>query len=116
MKDLMPLLFETTAFKVAPENNPFWYTSGKIGPYYINTHFLYGSEQDAVNLLSFIDSEKENKEALPKKIFEKTFNHYNENEIYKNVIDEMISFIRQNININDIGTNITCIIYNYIRI
>ena len=39
MKDLMSLLFETHAFKVAEANNPFWYTSGKIGPYFVNTHF-----------------------------------------------------------------------------
>ena len=75
---------------------------GKIGPYYINTHFLYGSEQDAVDLLKFIDSEKEDKISFPKKVFEKTLGHYNENEIYKNVIDEMIDFIKQNINVDEI--------------
>lgn len=102
MNNVVSYLFKTNALRICPDNNPFWYTSGKIGPYYINTHFLYGSEQDAVNLLQFIDSEKENKETLPKKVFEKTLNHYNENEIYKNVIDEMISFIKENININEI--------------
>ncbi len=102
MSNLVSYLFQTNALRICPDNKPFWYTSGKIGPYYINTHFLYGSEQDAVNLLSFIDSEKGNKEALPKKVFEKTFNHYNENEIYKNVIDEMISFIKQNINVDEV--------------
>ncbi len=75
---------------------------GKIGPYYINTHFLYGSEQEALDLLKFIDTEKEDKKAFPKKVFEKTLNHYNQNEIYKNVIDEMIEFIKENININDV--------------
>lgn len=75
---------------------------GKIGPYYINTHFLYGSEQEALDLLKFIDSEKEDKNAFPKKVFKKTWDHYNENEIYKNVIDEMIEFIKENINVNEI--------------
>ena len=102
MSNLVSYLFETNALRICPDNKPFWYTSGKIGPYYINTHFLYGSEQDAVDLLKFIDSEKENKDTLPKKVFEKTFNHYNENEIYKNVIDEMIEFIKENIDINEI--------------
>lgn len=102
MSNLVSYLFETNALRICPDNKPFWYTSGKIGPYYINTHFLYGSEQDAVDLLKFIDSEKENKDTLPKKVFEKTFNHYNENEIYKNVIDEMIEFITENINVNEI--------------
>ena len=100
MSNLVSYLFETNALRICPDNKPFWYTSGKIGPYYINTHFLYGSEQDAVDLLEFIDSEKSNKETLPKKVFEKTSNHYNKNEIYKNVIDEMVAFIKENINID----------------
>ena len=102
MSNLVSYLFETNALRICPDNKPFWYTSGKIGPYYINTHFLYGSEQDAASLLKFIDSEKENKEVFPKKVFEKTLNHYNENEIYKNVINEMISFIKENINVDEI--------------
>ena len=102
MSNLVSYLFETNALRICPDNKPFWYTSGKIGPYYINTHFLYGSEQDAVNLLNFIDSEKGNKESLPKKVFEKTLEHYNSNEIYKNVIDEMIKFIKENINTDEI--------------
>ena len=100
MSNLVSYLFETNALKICPDNKPFWYTSGKIGPYYINTHFLYGSEQDAVELLEFVDYEKQDKENLPKKVFEKTFEHYEQNEIYKNVINEMISFIKQNINVD----------------
>ena len=55
MKDLMSLLFDTNAFKICAENKPFWYTSGKIGPYFVNTHFLYGSENDANELLDYIN-------------------------------------------------------------
>ena len=84
------------------KTNHFGIHLGKIGPYYINTHFLYGSEKDALDLLSFIDSEKEDKLAFPKKVFEKTLKHYNENPIYKDVIDEMIEFIKENINIDEI--------------
>lgn len=102
MSNLVSYLFKTNALRICPDNKPFWYTSGKIGPYYINTHFLYGSEQDAVELLEFIDFEKQDKENLPKKVFEKTFEHYQTNEIYKRVIDEMIKFIKENIDINEI--------------
>ena len=42
----MSLLFETNAFRVCEENKPFWYTSGKIGPYFINADYLYGSEEN----------------------------------------------------------------------
>ena len=44
-------LFETDAVRVCPEGQPFWYTSGKLGPFYINTQFLYGSEAAANSLL-----------------------------------------------------------------
>jgi len=48
-------LFETDAVRVCPEAQPFWYTSGKLGPFYINTQFLYGSEAAANELLSVIE-------------------------------------------------------------
>ncbi len=104
MSKLMSLLFETHAFKVAEENNPFWYTSGKIGPYFINADYLYGSEADSKNLLAFIDNELENesKTDIPEHIFKKVLNHYETNEIYKYVIDEMKSYIKKNINIDEI--------------
>lgn len=102
MSNLVQYLFETNALRICPDNKPFWYTSGKIGPYYINTHFLYGSEKNAVDLLEFIDFEKQDKRNLPKKVFDKTFIHYKENEIYRNVIDEMIKFIKENIDVNEI--------------
>ena len=57
MKNLTSYLFKTNAFRVCEENKPFWYTSGKIGPYFVNGHFLYGNEKDANDLLNFINSE-----------------------------------------------------------
>ena len=48
-------LFETDAVRVCPEGQPFWYTSGKLGPFYINTQFLYGSESAANALLKTIE-------------------------------------------------------------
>ena len=77
MSKLMSLLFETNAFKVAEENNPFWYTSGKIGPYFINADYLYGSENDSKELLAFIDDELANqsKTDLPGHVFQKVLEH-----------------------------------------
>lgn len=98
----MSYLFETNAIKFCEENKPFWYTSGKIGPYFINTHFVYGNEEDAVNLLSFIDECLNDKLSLPNKIFEKVLTQYNTNEIYKNVIDTMLKYIKDNIDISEI--------------
>jgi len=104
MSKLMSLLFETNAFKVAEENNPFWYTSGKIGPYFINADYLYGSENDSKELLAFIDDELANqsKTDLPGHVFQKVLEHYNQNEIFKYVIDEMKSYIETNIGIENI--------------
>ena len=104
MSNLMSLLFETNAFKVAEENNPFWYTSGKIGPYFINADYLYGSENDSKELLAFIDNELENedKKDIPSHIFQKVLDHYNTNEIYKTVINNMKKYIEENIDINSI--------------
>ena len=70
MSDIISYLFKTNAIKFCEENKPFWYTSGKIGPYFINTHFIYGSEEDAKELLSYIDEQLADKMALPKNVFE----------------------------------------------
>ena len=101
MSKLMSLLFETHAFKVAPENNPFWYTSGKIGPYFVNGDYLYGSETDSKELLGFIDNELENedKKDIPAHIFEKVLAT---NETYKYVIDSLKDYIEKNIDVSSI--------------
>ncbi|MBO5005171.1 MAG: orotate phosphoribosyltransferase [Clostridia bacterium] len=100
--NLFGFLFKTNAVNICPENSPFWYTSGKIGPYYINAEFLYGSKQDSENLLNCINAEKNNELELPKKVFEKVQKQYDENEIYRHVINEMKRKIEDNIDINEI--------------
>lgn len=102
MSDIMSYLFDTNAIRFCEENKPFWYTSGKIGPYFINTHFVYGNEKDAVELLSFIDEALSDKLTLPKKVFKKVLDQYNTNEIYKNVINTMKEYIENNINVAEI--------------
>ena len=102
MSDLMSYLFETNAIRFCEENQPFWYTSGKIGPYFINTHFIYGNEKDAVELLSFIDECLADKLTLPKKVFKKVLKQYENNEIYKNVINTMKTYIEENIDVSEI--------------
>jgi len=51
-------LLSSESIKIADYKSPFWYTSGTIGPYFINTHFLLGNENNANDLLSFIDEKK----------------------------------------------------------
>jgi orotate phosphoribosyltransferase len=100
--NLLNWIFETFAIRISSHQKPFWYTSGTIGPYYINTHFLYGSEKKAIDLLSFIDNEKENKLTCPKKLLAKTYENYKSDDIYKGVIDEMCHFIKNNIELDDV--------------
>ena len=101
-KELVSLLFETHAFKVAPENEPFWYTSGKLGSYFINVDYLYGSKEDSAELLSFIDDllASTPKEDIPYELCEKIMDHYDNNEMFKTVIDKLVEYIETNFQTN----------------
>ncbi len=99
MSDIISYLFETKAIKFCEENKPFWYTSGKIGPYFINTHFVFGGEEDANNFLSYIDDCLTDKITLPQKVYKKVLSQYNNNEIFHNVIETMKNYIQENIDL-----------------
>ncbi len=67
------------------------------------THTLFiGSEEEATNLLSFIDENMKDAISLPKKLLDRVKLQYEANTIYHHVIDEMLEFIKQNIDINEI--------------
>ncbi|EPR12724.1 phosphoribosyltransferase [Ruminiclostridium papyrosolvens] len=101
--NLINWLFKTNAVRICPENKPFWYTSSKIGPYYINTHFLYGSEEKANSLLKVIDVCKENKMDCSEIILELAHKNFETDEIYRGLITTMCEYIRSNIDIEDIA-------------
>ena len=101
-KKLVNWLFETGAVRVCPENKPFWYTSGTIGPYYINTHFLYGSEKKALELLEVIDDVKSDMLTCPNKLLPLLEANYAQDAIYKGLIDSMVQFVRDNIKLEKI--------------
>lgn len=102
MEDLVSNLFKTKAVNACKADKPFWYTSGKIGVYFINAEFLYGSEEDSKALLSKIDEALSDHLSLPKKVFDEVLAQYNSNEIFKSVIDKLIKTISTNIDINEI--------------
>ncbi|MBP5180100.1 MAG: orotate phosphoribosyltransferase [Clostridiales bacterium] len=84
-------LFKTNAIRVAPADTPFWYTSGKFGPFYINTHFLIKDEGVANDVLRIIEDEcAADKEKAPKIIFEVLDRQYNGSETYRDVIEELV--------------------------
>ena len=102
MADIISYLFETEAVKFCEDNKPFWYTSGKIGPYFINTHFLYGSEKEASDFLSYIDSLLDDRINLPKKVFNKVLHQYENNNIFKYTIDTIVKTIENSVNLEEI--------------
>lgn len=55
--DLLDVLVDSKALRIAPPGEVFWYTSGTVGPYYVNTHYLFGGPEPAEELLAFIDSD-----------------------------------------------------------
>ena len=93
---LQECLFKSQALKIAKADSPFWYTSGMIGPFFINTHFLYGGEENAVNLLNYINDNLTDKLALAKSLYTKIMDFYNSNELFKTSIDELVSIVKAN--------------------
>ncbi|MCR5061328.1 MAG: orotate phosphoribosyltransferase [Saccharofermentans sp.] len=84
-------LFKTNAIRVAPADSPFWYTSGKLGPFYINTHFLLHDEEIANEVLKHIErSITEDRLTAPKEIFGVLYGLYHVSPSYKNVIDSIV--------------------------
>lgn len=102
MEDLISYLFKTKSINACSADKPFWYTSGKIGAYFISVENLYGSEEEAKELLSHIDEALLDHQTLPKKAFDEMLAQYNSNEIYKYTIDELVKCIKNNINVDEI--------------
>ena len=87
------LLFQTGAVKVCPADQPFWYTSGMLGPYYVNTHFLYGNETKAKTLLATIDELKDHPDTCANRLLDVLMENYHADAIFKNTIDGMIEIL-----------------------
>lgn len=91
---LLEALFRTNALQVCPPNQPFWYTSGKIGPYYINTHFLFGGQQKADNFLNHIETAVENTADFYRMLKPKAEAIYKTDSTYRQVIDNICRKIK----------------------
>jgi hypothetical protein len=89
----LSVLFESNALQVSPSESPFLYTSGLIGPYYINTHFLCGGGDRAKEILSFIDVHAEDAD-FPDQMLAILRQQYEEHSIFRDVIDSMIAHLR----------------------
>jgi len=87
-------LFAARAIRVCQPDQPFWYTSGTLGPYYINTHFLYGSESEAGDLLALIEEAAADPLQMPVRIAEAVRQQYESNQLYHDVIDLIVSWMK----------------------
>jgi len=87
---IVEALCATKAVRVAPEDTPFWYTSGKLGPFFINTHFLLENEAAAGEVLKRIEKViAENKLTAPEEIFDMMLAYYNKGGTFKMVSDKL---------------------------
>ena len=83
-------LFATNAIRVAPENQPFWYTSGRLGPFFINTHFLLENEAAAGEVLKRIEKAiADSKLTAPEEIFDMMLAYYSKGGTFKMVSDKL---------------------------
>lgn len=95
-------LFETKALRVCPEGKPFWYTSGAIGPYYVNAHFLYGNEEKSAELLNLIEEERDNQKKLLECVFDHIRLNYRVDKIFFDIINALIERLKFHVEINEI--------------
>lgn len=91
---VLDALFETEALKVADAEQPFWYTSGKFGPFYVNTHFLYGSAAAANGLLTTIEEATACPLVLPHKLLRACHEQLEQSAIYRGLLDLMVEAVK----------------------
>ncbi len=92
--DLLTALLDTQALRLAPPGEVFWYTSGTVGPYYINAEYLYGGPEQAHQLLAFIDERKEDAD-FPQRLQERVEKQYAEDAVYRQVVDGLVALARE---------------------
>ena len=87
---IIEALFATNAIRVAPEDQPFWYTSGRLGPFFINTHFLLENEAAAGEVLKRIEQAiAYDRLTAPEEIFDMMLAYYNKGGTFKMVSDKL---------------------------
>lgn len=85
-------LFSTDAIRVSDPDHPFWYASGTLGPFYINTHFLISNEIEANELLTIIESSSSSDRiTFPKLLLNHLLKIYERSESFKTVTDLIVA-------------------------
>jgi orotate phosphoribosyltransferase len=105
MHDITEYLFKTNAIKVADSKFPFWYTSGLIGPFYINTHYLAGGEATALELLELITSNPDSISAHSRyisAIHAKVKEIYETHPIFRDTVRKTVDLIKTHMDVSRI--------------
>lgn len=87
-------LFATQAIQVSPADAPFWYTSGKFGPYYVNTHYLFGGRKSAEEALAAIDAAVSDRPACPVRLRRLFLDGYARDAVYRTTVDALCDAVR----------------------
>ncbi len=96
-------LLEAGALQISEPQNPFWYTSGTIGPYFVNTHFLLNGKKVANDLLEKIELNKGHLTKCAKLVSEYIHIQYEKNkEIYPFFIDSLTDYIKEYYSLSEI--------------
>lgn len=93
MGELAASLIRTQALHLAAPDEVFWYTSGTVGPYYINTHYLFAGPEPAQSLLAFIDTDKRSLDFAPQ-LLARCEAACTAGEDYGSVIDALVGRVR----------------------
>ena len=93
--DLVAALLETQALQIAPPGQAFWYTSGTIGPYYINAHYLFGGPEKAEQLLDYIQANKDNRSEFPQELLARVRHHGAGDALYRAVVEALAEQVRE---------------------
>jgi orotate phosphoribosyltransferase len=99
MVDLLQCLLQTGALRIAPADRPFWYTSGTLGPYYINTEYLYGGQERAERFLEVIEREKDDPLRCPSVLLGEARKTYAEDAVYRGVVDRIAEVARTRVDL-----------------
>ena len=92
---ILEALFATHAIRVCDPDHPFWYTSGSLGPFYINTHYLYNNEEDAVRFLLIIEeAAMADRIEFPNFLLQDLLRQYKESSTFRLVTDQIVEKAR----------------------
>lgn len=102
MSQLIKELFSTKALEMADPGQAFWYTSGTFGPFYINTHYLYGSAGEAEQLLKDIENELDFMPSFYDRILTKIRDQLGKSAVYRKVINSAVKKLEDEFDLSQI--------------